>query len=222
MRLSGRALIILGAIVALIAIVATDQIVPPASERQAALRIWLGARATGITAYLLLTFQVVVGLVLSHPTNLSSWRLSKRLFPWHEQLWVFVLAFLGLHITSIVVDSYADVGLLGAFVPGASAYRPVPVAIGTVALYALLVTGATARWTKLLPPGAWLQIHRLSLGVFGLTWAHGMLAGTDARTLEPMYVATGLLVLAAAAYRHWVVRRPRRSHPPTVPAEVAS
>jgi sulfoxide reductase heme-binding subunit YedZ len=222
MRLSGRALLLLGAIVALIAIAATNQIVPPTTERQAALRIWLGARATGITAYLLLTFQVVVGLVLSHPTNLSSWRLSKRLFPWHEQLWVFVLAFLGVHIASIVLDSYANVGLLGAFVPGASAYRPAPVAVGTVALYALLVTGATARWTKLLPSGAWLQIHRLSLGVFALTWIHGMLAGTDSGALEPMYVATGLLVLGAAAYRHWVIRRNHRLPAMPIRSEVAS
>lgn len=221
MRLSGRALLLLGAVVGIIALAATEQIVPSTSERQAMVRVWLASRATGITAYLLLTFQVVVGLVLSHPTNLSSWRLSKRLFPWHEQLWVFVLAFLAVHIAAIVVDEYADVGLVGAFVPGASAYRPIPVAVGTVALYALLITGATARWTKLLPSGVWLRLHRLALAVFGLAWAHGMLAGTDARALEPLYVATGLLVVVTAAYRHWVIRRPRRAITPADRQEVA-
>ena len=42
------------------------------------MRFWLAARATGIVAFLLLTGQIVLGLVLSHPTNRSTWNLSKR------------------------------------------------------------------------------------------------------------------------------------------------
>ena len=110
----------LAAIIAIILIYATDQIVPATSERQAQLRIWLAARATGIAAFLLLTFQVALGLVLSHPTNKSTWKLSKRIFPWHEHLWVFVMAFLLVHIVSIVLDPYAGVGLGGALIPGLS------------------------------------------------------------------------------------------------------
>ena len=49
-------------------------------------------------AFLLLTFQVALGLVLSHPTNKSTWKLSKRIFPWHDHIWVFVLAFLLVHV----------------------------------------------------------------------------------------------------------------------------
>src|SRR6476659_2613509 len=119
-RLSGRGALMLGAIIALILIYATDQIVPATSERQAELRIWLAARATGIAAFLLLTFQVALGLVLSHPTNKSTWKLSKRIFPWHEHLWVFVMAFLAVHVVSLVLDPYAGVGIAGAFVPGLS------------------------------------------------------------------------------------------------------
>src|SRR6185503_4162632 len=106
-RLSGRGAVMLAALIAIILIYATDQVVPATSDRQAQLRIWLAARATGIAAFLLLTFQVALGLVLSHPTNKSTWKLSKRLFPWHEHLWVFVIAFLLVHIVSIVLDPYA-------------------------------------------------------------------------------------------------------------------
>lgn len=209
MRLSGRLAIVLLAVAGLVIVAATDQIAPPTSERVAQLRIWLVARASGITTYLLLTAQVVLGLLLSHPSNQSRWRISKHLFPWHEQLWVFALAFLGAHVVSLVADPYAGVGLGGALVPGLSSYRSSAVGLGTLALYALLVTGLTARYTKLLPAGFWLTLHRLSLVVFGLAWLHGYLAGSDAAALGPLYLTTGLVVVGAAAYRYWVVRQGR-------------
>jgi sulfoxide reductase heme-binding subunit YedZ len=209
MRLSGRTFVIMLAVAGLVVVGATDQVVPASSAHQAQLRIWLAGRATGITAYLLLTLQVVLGLVLSHPTNQTTWRLSNRLFPWHENAWVFVLAFLGAHIVSLVADPYAGVGIGGAFIPGLSAYRSSAVALGTLALYALLATGLTARYTRRLPAGAWLRIHRFSIVVFVLAWMHGLLAGTDAGTLLPLYVVTGAGVVAALAYRYWVARHAR-------------
>jgi predicted ferric reductase len=207
--MSGRAFLVLLAAGGLAIVALTDQIVPASSARQAELRIWLVARAAGIAAYLLLWFQVTLGLVLSHPMNQTTWKLSKRLFPWHEQAWVFVLAFLGAHVVSLVLDPYAGVGLGGALIPGLSGYRSSAVALGTLGLYALLVTGLTARYTKRLPPGAWLKIHRLSLVAFGLAWLHGVLTGTDASAWLPMYVLSGALVGAAAAWRYWIIRRAR-------------
>jgi sulfoxide reductase heme-binding subunit YedZ len=208
-RLAIGPLVALGAAIGLVIVAATDQVLPATTAHQAELRIWLASRAAGFTALGLLTFQIALGLVLSHPTNKSTWKLSRRLFPWHENLWVFVLAFLAAHVLSLVVDPYAGVGALGAFVPGLSSYRSAPVALGTLALWALLVTGATARWTRLLPPGAWLSIHRLSLVIFLLAWVHGLTAGTDSMALLVFYTLTGGVVLAAAAYRYWMGRTAR-------------
>jgi hypothetical protein len=220
-RLSGRVFLLLAASLGLLIVVATDQIVPATSQYQAQMRLWLAGRATGLTAYALITLQVFLGLVLSHPVNLSTWKLSKRLFPWHENLWVFVLAFLGAHIVSLILDPYAGVGISGAFIPGLSSYRSWPVALGTLGLYALLVTGVTARYTKLLPAGAWLRIHRVSIVVFGLAWLHGVQAGTDTDTLAPVYVTSGGLVIAAAAYRYWVGKRQRPSFATSLPGIAA-
>jgi len=208
-RLSGRGVVILGAIIVLILIYATDQVVPATSERQAELRIWLAARAAGIAAFLLLTFQIAAGLVLSHPTNKSTWKLSKRIFPWHEHLWVFVFAFLLIHVVSLVLDPYAGVGVGGALIPGLSSYRSSPVALGTLATYAFLVTALSARYTRILPSGAWLSIHRIALLVWVLAWLHGILAGTDAEALRAMYVSSGLAIVAAGAYRYWASRQGR-------------
>jgi sulfoxide reductase heme-binding subunit YedZ len=208
-RIRGGTFLVAIALVGLVLVVATDQIVPASSDRQAQLRIWLASRAAGIVALGLLAFQITVGLVLSHPVNKATWKLSKRLFPWHENVWLFVLAFLAAHIVSIVLDPYAGVSLAGAFVPGLSSYRSAPVAIGTLALDALLVTGLTARYTKLLPAGAWLTIHRVGIVVFVLGWMHGLLAGTDSMAIVTLYAALGATVGGAAAYRYWVTRQGR-------------
>jgi sulfoxide reductase heme-binding subunit YedZ len=206
MRLSGRVFIVLLALVGIVAVVATDQVVPATSEHQAQLRIWLAARAAGVTAYLLLTTQIVLGMILSHPTNQAAWRQSGRIFPWHENAWIFVLAFLGAHIVAIIADPWAGVGLAGAFIPGLSEYRTPAVALGTMGLYALLITGMTARYARRLPAGLWLKVHRLGLVVLLLAWTHGVLSGTDSAALLPMYLLTGGLLVVVAAWRYWIVR----------------
>lgn len=215
MRLNTATWVVIGAAVGIVLVFATNQVVPASSAYQAQIRVWLAARATGITAYLLLSILVSFGLILSHPTNQSTWKLSKRLFPWHENLFVFVIAFLVAHIVSLVVDPYAGIGsdtagqIAGTFIPGLSMYRSAPVALGTLAMYAMLVSGITARWTRLLPQGFWLKLHRFALVAWALAWVHGLLSGTDAVVLVPLYAVTGLAVVAAAAYRYWVAKKGR-------------
>jgi predicted ferric reductase len=183
------------------------------------MRIWMAARATGIVALLLLTALVVLGIVLSHPEQ-SRWKQAKRIFPWHESLWVFVIAFLGTHVVTLVVDEYAGVGIEGALLPGLSEYRTVPVALGVIGLYAFAITVLTARFTKLLPAGVWLKLHRLSAVALVLAWSHGVLAGTDSVAMQPMYAGVVVAFVGAAAYRYWVVRV-RRAHMPVVRATPA-
>lgn len=217
MRISGRGFVILAAIAAVIVIYATGQIAPASTEHQAQLRIWLAARATGIAALVLLTVQVALGLVLSHPTNQTTWRLSKLIFPWHEHLVIFTASLLVIHIVSLVLDPYAGVGIGGALIPGLSEYRSSAVALGTLGLYALVLTAVTARYTRLMPAGAWLKLHRLSIVVLALAWLHGVLAGTDSEALRPLYAATLGLVMAAAGLRYWASRRlPVAGHAPGI------
>jgi DMSO/TMAO reductase YedYZ heme-binding membrane subunit len=218
MRVGALTLIAIGAVAALVALGVTDQILPAADPRTTEVRPWLAARALGLTAYLMLGLQVVSGLVLSHPRNSAAWRKTRQTFPWHEMLTVFTFAFLVLHIVFMAIDPYANVGWLGAFVPGLSGYRPPAVAIGTVALYAMLFTAITAKWTRLLPSGWWLKAHRFAAVTFFLTWGHAVLAGTDGGALTPLYLATGLPILAGVAHRWWTARvRPARAEAPVSP-----
>jgi methionine sulfoxide reductase heme-binding subunit len=216
-RLSSRSLFSIAVLAAVLAVAAAYAVLPagPAGSAPPAgvsnLHLWLTARATGLVAYGLLSVQVSLGLLMSHPTNVSSWKLSKRVFPWHENLSAFLVAFLLVHVATIVLDPIANVDLVGALVPGLAAYRPIPVAVGTLALDAALLASVTARWTRILPAGVWLRLHRLALVAWLGGWAHGVLAGTDAHALTAWYAATGALVVAAAAWRYSVVRKQRRA-----------
>ncbi len=214
MRAGFTTLVIVGAVAALVALGITDQIIPATNDRALSVRPWVAARALGITAYLLLAIEVASGLWLSHPRNSGDGRATRGVVPWHELLTVFTGAFLVLHIVLLAVDPYAGVDWIGALVPGFSQYRPGPVAIGSVALYAMLITAATAKWTRLLPAGWWLRLHRLTALVFLAAWAHGVLAGTDTMPLLPMYLVTGGLVLLGVAHR-WSSsgRAPRSTSP---------
>jgi methionine sulfoxide reductase heme-binding subunit len=207
-KVSGRVVVVLLVALGLMVVAATDQILPATSAYQAQMRVWLAARATGLVALVLVALLVVLGILLSHPEQ-TQWKLAKRIYPWHESLYVFVVAFLVVHMVSLVVDPYAGVGLGGALVPGLSEYRSAPVALGVLALYALLLTALTARFTRLLPTGWWLKLHRLAAVVLAMAWTHGVLAGTDTRSLAPIYWGIALAVVAAAAHRYWIVRRAR-------------
>jgi predicted ferric reductase len=208
-RLSVWSIVVLLGLLAILLVYATDQILPASSDRQAELRFWVAARATGVMALAFMTAQVVFGLILSHPHNKTTWKLSRLIFPWHDHLWVFVLAFLAAHVISLVADPKAGVDLAGAFIPGLSQYRSAPVALGTLALYAFLFTAITARWTKLLPNGAWRLVHRFALVIFAFSWLHGILAGTDSPILETLYIGMAAAVTAAGAYRYWAAKRAR-------------
>jgi predicted ferric reductase len=205
MRAGIATLVIIGAVAALVALGITDQVIPATDARTLSVRPWVAARALGVTAYMLLTLEVAAGVWLSHPRNSGDPRTSRVVFPWHELLTVFTGAFLALHIVLLAVDPYAGVDWIGALVPGFSQYRTVPVAVGSVALYAGMITAVTAKWTRTLPAGWWLKIHRLTALVFLMAWAHGVLAGTDTIALLPMYLITGGLVLAGIAHRWWSV-----------------
>lgn len=214
MRVGAATLIALGAISALVALGITEQILPATQPHVVQVRPWIAARALGVTAYLLLAIEVASGLILSHPRNSAVWRMTRPVFPWHEMISVFTGAFLALHIALLAIDPYAQVGVIGAFVPGFSVYRPPAVAIGSVALYALIFTAVTAKWTRLLPSGWWLKVHRFAALAFLLAWVHAILAGTDGGALTPLYLATGLPILAGVAHRWWTVKgRPRRVPP---------
>lgn len=164
---------------------------------------WILGRGLGWAAYACLVAATCLGLWLRHPWR-RRWRHPRpeSQLRVHAVLAAFAGVLLAGHVVALVLDRYAGVGLAGALVPGSSTYRPVPVALGTVAAYLGLLVGATAALAGRLVGRAWLPVHRVAAAVFALAWLHGILAGSDSGRLAVVYVATGAVVAVLAVTRH--------------------
>jgi DMSO/TMAO reductase YedYZ heme-binding membrane subunit len=171
---------------------------------------WLLARASGLTAYLLLTLSVLAGLILkSRPFGRAV--KAAAVMDLHRVLALLGLASLGLHGTALLLDKTVRMPVAGLFVPGSSPYRPVAVAFGVVAaeLMALVVVSFSVR--KLIGQKRWRLLHWSTYAIFGLATAHGLLAGSDSAQpwARDLYLGAAAAVVFATAWR--ALYRPSRS-----------
>jgi DMSO/TMAO reductase YedYZ heme-binding membrane subunit len=162
----------------------------------------------GLAALLSLAALTGLGLWLHHP-----WRESMkgvRPITWlraHSALAATTVTLVVAHLTAIALDRYARVGWTGALVPWRSAYRPSPVALGTLALWLMILVGASAGLAGIIGGGRWLAVHRLAWLSFAAAWLHGVTAGSDTERLRLVYLLTGVFVAGLAATRSWAVRQ---------------
>jgi sulfoxide reductase heme-binding subunit YedZ len=164
---------------------------------------WILGRGLGIAAYLNLVALTLLGLWLRHP-----WRMQRpKVAPTahlrtHAVLAAGTTVLIAGHVFALIVDSFAGVGLAGAFIPGRSGFKTAAVALGTIGLYLGVLVGGTAALAGRLGRRAWFPIHRLAVACFGLVWLHGVLAGSDTTALRLLYLISGAVVIAM-----WTSRR---------------
>jgi methionine sulfoxide reductase heme-binding subunit len=174
---------------------------------------WILARASGLTAYVLLTASMLAGLVVkSRPFGRALKAAAAT--DTHRFLTLLALGAVALHGLALMLDSTVRIRLPALLVPGLSPYRPLAVALGVVAaeLAALIVVSFPLR--KTIGARAWRRLHWATYGVFAAATAHGLAAGTD--TPRPwafaLYVAAFTAVAFATAWR--VLTRPARPSTP--------
>lgn len=158
---------------------------------------WYLARSSGIVAWALLTASMIWGLLFTtrilngHPT-------PKWLLDLHRHLGGLALAFTGLHLAALVADSTVQFGLVDLLVPFASDWKPVPVALGVIALYLLAAIEFTSLAKKRLSRTTWRRIHLTSYLLFWIATFHGITAGTDA--VHPAYWAANTIAAGAVVF----------------------
>ena len=164
--------------------------------------LWVIARASGLVSYLLLTAVTIAGLLMSSPPK-SAARLigAAQRLRIHVLLAMFALVFVVLHVVVLAIDPWAEVGWWGALVPFGSAYRPLPVTLGLLALWSGLISGVTAGLAGRGLGRMWLPLHRLAAAGWVLAWLHGVLAGSDTPAWMWMYAVTGVSVLILVVRR---------------------
>lgn len=173
---------------------------------------WSIARASGITAFLALSLDVVFGLFVST-------RAADPLLPrassteLHRWLSSVALSLTATHLVALLVDPFVGYDVLDLLVPLASGYRPVAVGLGVLAAWGALVVHGSFALRKRLGPKTWRRLHFASFAVYAMALLHGLLAGSD--TGRPgvlaLYIASGSTVALLVAIR----LRPRaRTHGP--------
>ena len=90
---------------------------------------WYLTRSTGAVALLLLTLAIVLGVVDVRRWSTPRWPrfIVDSL---HRNVSLLAMTFLAVHIITSVLDSFAPISLLDAFVPFAGSYRPFWLGLG--------------------------------------------------------------------------------------------
>lgn len=158
---------------------------------------WYVARASGIVAWLLLTASVLWGIVLSTKA-FPAHRRPAWLLDLHRWLGGLTLAFVALHVSALVADSFTTFTLADLAIPYASDWKPGPVALGVVAAWSLVAVEVTSLARRRLPRRFWHGVHLVSYLTFWLTTLHAAFAGTD-RT-QVLYQATAAVSIATVAW----------------------
>lgn len=157
---------------------------------------WYTARADGLVAWSLLAASVLWGLALS--TRLGAGKPRPAwLLDLHRFLGGAGLVFTGLHVVSILLDSYVHFGLVEVLVPLTGDWHPVAVAWGVAALYLLVAVELTSLLRSHLSQRAWRLSHYLSFPLFALATTHALSAGTDRATPLVRWGMLGVTALVA-------------------------
>jgi len=159
--------------------------------------LWYSARAAGIVAWALATASVVWGLLLSTRAMGRSPRPA-WLFDLHRFLGGTALAFTGIHVVSVLLDTYVHFSLLNILVPLTGTWHPLAVAWGVIGLYALLAVELTSLARSRIPKVLWRRAHFASFLLFGAGTIHALTAGTDAHSTAFMVAALAACGLVGA------------------------
>jgi len=156
---------------------------------------WYVARAGGIVAWALVLASCTWGLLHAlrafgrRPS--PSWMLST-----HRYLSALAIAFVAVHVVSILADSFVQFSLADVFVPMMSSWHPVAVAWGIVGMYVLVAVEVTSLARARLTPKVWRGVHMLSYVLLALVTIHFLTAGTDTNDLLP---TTSIVLIGVAA-----------------------
>ena len=156
--------------------------------------LWYTTRASGLTALILLTLTMVMGIATTVRVSTRNWpRFAQQEL--HRRISLLAVVFLGIHVLTSVMDTYVHLGLAAVVVPFTSGYDRSWVGVGTVALDFMIAVWLTSLLRARMRPGAWRAVHWLAYLSWPVALAHAFGMGTDAG--EGWVLVLGLLCAAS-------------------------
>ena len=161
---------------------------------------WILARASGLTAYVLLTLSVLAGLTVKSKPFGKAVRIP-TVTDLHRFLALLGLGAVAIHGTTLVLDSTIRITPAALLVPGLVPYRPVWTALGVLAAELMLVVYLSFGLRKRIGVRNWRRLHYVTYAIFAAVTLHGLAAGTDTSQGWAIWLyacAVGAVVTATA------------------------
>jgi methionine sulfoxide reductase heme-binding subunit len=140
--------------------------------------LWYLTRTMGISAYIALSFSVILGMLRSVARK-SSERISWVVDELHQ----FVATVAGLlvagHLLVLLFDPFLPFSLINLLLPVNEPFKPSAVAFGIFGFYSTVLLLASSWLRKRMRYSWWRGIHYVSFFAFAMVTLHGWFAGSD-------------------------------------------
>ena len=156
---------------------------------------WYAARAGGVAAYILLSMNVAIGLLMTGKKSMKHWPRF-ALEDVHRFTGMLTGTFVVLHIVSVAIDAYLPFSLVSLIVPLVAPYRPVWTGLGIVAAELLLALAVSNHYRNTeFSYRTWRRIHYANFAVWTSATFHAIGTGTDRST--PWLVAIEAVAISS-------------------------
>jgi methionine sulfoxide reductase heme-binding subunit len=167
---------------------------------------WYAARAGGIAAYILLTLNVSIGLLMTGKKTMKHWPRF-ALEDVHRFTGILTGTFVVVHVVTVAIDAYLPFSLVSLAVPFVATYRPIWIGLGIVAAEMLLALAFTNHYrnTK-LSYRSWRRVHYANFAVWTAATFHSIGSGTD-RSTTWLLTVDAVAVGTVCALTTWRILR---------------
>lgn len=171
--------------------------------------MWFAMRASGITAWTLLSATIMWGLLLR--TRILPATSPVRLMNLHKYLGSLALLTLAIHLVTVFLDPTLGFTWANILIPFTAAWKPLALATGIIAAYLMVPVQLVARVrAKMGKAGAtWFnRTHLIAYAAWPLATAHYVMAGTDALVPASIMLISSvtLVIVLLLTARGWLPR----------------
>lgn len=159
---------------------------------------WYLTRSSGAVSLILLTLALVLGVV-------DVGRYSSVAWPrfvvdsLHRNASLLALAFLGVHIVTAVLDSFAPISIVNAIIPFTGSYRPFWLGLGALSFDMIVAVILTSLMRRSMGHSTWRSIHWLVYASWPIALLHGFGTGSDVKSTWLLAISVLCLIAAVAA-----------------------
>ena len=182
--------------------------------------LWYASRATGVVCLSLFTLVVLLGILVNRQGRLPG--LPRfAVTGLHRSLALLAVVFLAIHVLTAVADSFVTIQLAAAVIPFVSAYEPVQIGLGAVALDLTAALVITSLLRGRMNRRLWRGVHWLAYAAYPVTVLHSVTSSADLRSGTLLGLTAGCVLSVAAAVA-WRVTAARRAGLPGTPPSLAA